>query len=78
MCNLQLVAGNYDVQISILSVILKCEWGLSVTQEALVTSVSGTNGAWYSICRKRIGIQSYHLLHIKRDLNCISPCVYLL
>lgn len=41
---LQLVVGNYDVQISILSVILNCEWGLSVSQEALITSVSGANG----------------------------------
>ena len=30
-------------KLSIPSVILKCEWGLSVTQEALVTSVSGNN-----------------------------------
>ena len=42
--HMQLVLGNYDIQISILSIILNCEWGLSVSQEALITSVSGTNG----------------------------------
>ena len=51
-----MVAGNYDIQISVLSVILKCEWGLSVSQEALITSVSlvqvepGTcSGKWLTV-----------------------------
>ena len=42
--HVQLVLGNYDIQISILSIVLNCEWGLSVSQEALITSVSGTKG----------------------------------
>ena len=44
MSHVQLVLGNYDIQISILSIVLNCEWGLSVSQEALITSVSGTKG----------------------------------
>ena len=65
LLHLQLIVSSYDAQISILSVILKCEWGLSVSQEALVTSVSGTMG---NLVRR-----SYVESVLKCDIIC---CTY--